>query len=283
MHRIIKTVRSVPVALLASMILTGLISFCWASAAQACEYQPLEWSELYPPVGTNFTEGESESQPWGMVAQPGLGYTTVHIASGPLLGSDGRTLSDLDRVDSFTLYESHTNEGVYLSVTGPHNWNRPGTYYWQMEATKYPPYPSPCIEYQSAISSFVVTPKPAPPPAAPQPAPPPPAASAPPIMLALAESYSDVKDIISARSGHNAHHLKAKCRNTSRSQAKCIASWFTALHVSPSASVYSGDFYIDKRGEGDFFTFVGIKANVGCTERHTLKHCESKVHWQTVT
>lgn len=283
--------RSVPALATTAFVILALLAPSALALGVIEEYAPLEYSYLSPPVGTNFVKEEPTST-WVMVAAHGLGAVSVNIATSPLTGTDEHTLSDLDRVCCGpTLNESHTNEGVYTGSSNIPIFLEAGTYYWQMEAGVFscppPEYQCHSVKYQTPIYTFVVTPKPAPPPAppppAPQPAPSPPTVSAPPITLALAESYSDVKDIIIARSGHNAHHLKAKCRNTSQSQAKCIASWFTALHVSPSTSVYSGDFYIDKRGEGDFFTFVGIKAKVGCTERHSLKHCESKVHWQTVT
>jgi hypothetical protein len=268
------------------IILLGLITAPTASAA-GCEYKPFEWSELYPPVGTNFTEGQSESQPWAMVAQPGLGYTTVHIASGPLLGSDGRTLSDLDRVDSLTLYESHTNEGVYRSVTGPHNWSRAGTYYWQMEATKYPPYPSPCIEYQSPIYSFVIiNPKPAPTPApapAPQPTPTPPAP--PTEILTLREAYALVRHDIRRKTHAGAYKLSDTCQKTSSSKAKCRATWIASPHPSSRTLVYVGTFAVE-HGEWSpqlrndlYATFAGLRAHYGCARRLGVKRCASHVRW----
>jgi hypothetical protein len=271
-------------ALLVLIVVVAVIAAPGASAEPAgCEYQPLVWSELNPPVGTNFTETESQNTIWAMVAQPGWRYTTVYVASGPLLGSDGRTLSDLDRVDSFVLAESQTNPGLYRSFKGPSNSLRAGKYYWQMEAKTIPIGCTP-PQYQSPVYSFEIVPKPAPTPKAPSPpAPPPP--PQPTEILTLREAYALVRQDIRRKTHAGAYKLSDRCWKTSSSQAKCKAAWMASPHPSSRTFLYAGTFIVE-HGEWSpqlrnnlYATFTGLRAHYGCDKRLGMKRCASHLHW----
>ncbi len=85
-------------------------------------------------------EGGFAPIPWTLVAVGGLESVTVNLAATAAIGKGGYTLSDLDRLQSFPLSASATNEALYTGIdqAGVYSgWStRPGTYYWQIEAEK---------------------------------------------------------------------------------------------------------------------------------------------------
>ena len=120
--------------------------------------QSLAFSNLTPPVDTDFVAGEPNPE-WMMNAAPGLIGVEGRVSTSPETGPDGHTLSDLHEVrgERFYFLESTTNEELYRTTTGvPHGWLAPGTYYWQIEAVRQ------ASEYQTAVYSFEVAPKPIP-------------------------------------------------------------------------------------------------------------------------
>src|SRR5271169_4268351 len=82
-----------------------------AATAYCGQYYPcyeLEIEALSPPIGTSFEEGQEG--PWVMIAAHGLNFVHVNVSTSPQAGSDGHTLSDLYRADSFYFFESGTDE-----------------------------------------------------------------------------------------------------------------------------------------------------------------------------
>ena len=199
---------------------------------------------------------------------------SIEVAKQSTLGPDG---SLAQRVDYFSANESTgmtTFRGNSNYASGGAWSSAPGTYFWQIDAHYLSVVPFESHTYLSPVYTLTIA----------REVPPPPAELAPPAstpILPLAEAYAAIKEIIKHRSGHAAHHLQDKCRRTSQSQATCNATWLTAVHVSPNALVYSGDFHLDERVAGNYFTFLGIRARIGCSERFGVKHCASRVHWHT--
>jgi hypothetical protein len=117
--------------------------------------QSLAFSNLTPPVDTDFVAGEPHPD-WTMNAAPGLTGVEGRVSTSPETGPDGHTLSDLHEVRGaeFYFFESTTDERLYRTMAGvPHSWLPPGTYYWQIEAVGQ------ASEYQTSIYTFAITPK----------------------------------------------------------------------------------------------------------------------------
>ena len=73
--------------------------------------QSLAFSNLTPPVDTDFVAGEPNPE-WMMNAAPGLIGVEGRVSTSPETGPDGHTLSDLHEVrgERFYFLESTTNE-----------------------------------------------------------------------------------------------------------------------------------------------------------------------------
>ena len=284
MRRVLRA--SVRLAIIAALPVASIAVAPPAASAYYCgdpnplgePCKELKIEALSPPIGSSFEEGQEE--PWVMIAAHGLQFVHVYVAFSPQTGSDGHTLSDLDRAGEFFFFESTTDEGVYTSYEGPPRSLGAGTYYWQMEAGVV-------SEYQTPIYSFVVTPKPAPPspPAAPPPASPPPASPPPPYVpviappLSLGAAYSSVKNIIRGRIG-GPHNFSDKCRKGSRTKVRCQVSWSSAYHMSSLTFLYSGIFNLETQPHGGIhYSFVGTRARYGCVRHLGVKRCASNVHW----
>lgn len=295
MHWIIHAVRGSVIAWLALFVAS--IAVAPSAASAYCGQAPceeLQIEALSPPIGSSFVEGQEG--PWVMIAPHGREFVHVNVDTSPQTGSDGHTLSDLYRAELgyFSFSESGTDEGVYTSQ-GPSHYMKPGTYYWQMEAEKF--NYSPCcsqVEYQTPIYSFVVTPKPAPPPAVSAQlceagtkitqsgfCAPPVQPEAPVPALTLSEASSFVKSFIKRQSHRHAAHVTASCRLTGKQTARCKATWYSALHVTAASSKYMGQFSVDARYEPMTISFTGTRAQVGCLRSYSPKHCASKVHWKS--
>jgi len=241
----------------------------------SCEHLPLEFTNLSPPIGTTFTEGASEV-PCSMNAAHGLAFVTVYIASNRAVGSDGRTLSDINRVDSFSLLESSTHEGFYQSVSGVASYLHAGTYYWQMEAVDF----SALREYQTPIHSFVIAPKSGTPPSPTQTPTPAPYHGAT-ASLTASEGYRAVKEIILFKTKKRAHHLKDHCSRMTVAEVVCKGSWSSASHLSARTMLYAGRFTLRAQANKLLFVFTGKRERVACARRHSVKHCASRVHWHS--
>jgi hypothetical protein len=164
--------------------------------------EPLPYTSVTPADGTTieargFYPGGTEGIHFMIKAIPGLEVVNGRISATPALGIDGRTLSDLDQVQGFSLFKfpSETNPmpEVYESfgtLVGDvfSGWStKPGTYYWQISATTVNYYNTVEVEgilypeehlYLSPIFSIVVLPRSEPPPPQPpQPSPKPPPAT----------------------------------------------------------------------------------------------------------
>ncbi len=166
-------------------VATALSLGIGASVARAAPPpEPLPYTSLSPANGaTAVAEGPypggSAGIPWTMTAKQGLIFVTVSFASTPAVGSDGKTLSELDNVGSCKMFESTTDRGSYLTpgCGGPSGWAAtPGTYYWQVSAdwTNWAHWPLPEIWlfYVTPIFTINVVPHEEPQPqATPQPQP----------------------------------------------------------------------------------------------------------------
>jgi hypothetical protein len=207
MHQIINAVRGSLVAWLALFVVSIAVAPPAASAycGQGAPCEELKIEALSPPIGSSFEEGQEG--PWAMIAPHGLELVQVNVNTSPQTGSDGHTLSDLYRepLGSFWFFESGTDEGVYTSQ-GPSRYLRAGTYYWQMEAKHY----FPLAEYQTPIYTFVVTPKPAPPPSSPPPSSPPPASPPPTVPTRSLPRFEG--EILPSQGSHSGHRWRVGSR-----------------------------------------------------------------------
>lgn len=106
-------------------------SSAWASCANQVYDEALPVSSSSPPNAAAYAP-TSNRVGWEVVTQHGLSSLYVRVATQETLGNDG-TLSTLNAVDDFGLFESNTY-GYYTGASnGGSNWwpNRPGQYYWQ--------------------------------------------------------------------------------------------------------------------------------------------------------
>ncbi len=150
-----------------------------ALAAAKPAPEPLPYTSVTPANGATMLaqgiyEGGFEPIRWTLVSIAGLNSVSVNIAATATVGKDGKTLSNVDRLQGLLLSETGANEGVYTGIdeAGVYSgWStKPGTYYWQIEAE------TAAKRYLSPIFSLNVVPhtepgSPAPPPSQLQPTP----------------------------------------------------------------------------------------------------------------
>jgi len=97
--------------------------------------------------------------------------------------------------------------------------------------------------------------------------------------LSVTEAYSAVKGFIRARLHEAAQHLIDRCVSESKSVVKCKARWALDRRLSSSSLLYAGDFNVEKRSDGIYYAFRGLRETASCARRHGVKHCASSIHW----
>jgi hypothetical protein len=129
--------------LLALLTTAAALNAAPSLAAATPAPEPLPYTTVTPADGATlvaqgFYEGGFAPIGWSLIAIAGLESVTVNIAATAGVGKDGKTLSNLDRLQGLLLSESRANEGVYTGIdeAGVYSgWStKPGTYYWQIEA-----------------------------------------------------------------------------------------------------------------------------------------------------
>ena len=264
---------------------TVALLLCGACAASASPARPLPVTIVGPangsviPVRDTLTIFEFESP-------MDLDSAHIVVATQDTVEPDGG-LAPIDEVDYFAIDQSDLDPHIYREVASYPWTQEPGTYYWQIEAsrTEQPSdgeteseaesesapvvsnYVSPVYELViSSTATSTVTPTPAP-------------AAVP--TLTLAEAFASVKTLIRSKSGRAPHYLSATCRSQSKSRTTCDARWASSIHrTAPGTWLYDGAFNLEARAGAVSFSFSGHRGRYGCVRRHSMEHCQSKVRWR---
>lgn len=248
-----------------------------APVAQAVE--PLVLASVTPADGTVYAAQPQYGVSWQITGGPPAGASvTLSVSSTPATGTDGATLSDLNRVDFTILAASSTDVGVYQGVSnaGPGWWtNIPGTYYWQIHATwtEFPPYPASPIFHDavSPIQRIVIQ-------APQQPAPSQPApVSQPSLAMSSTDAAYYVRALIRLKTKRQPHNLHYACGRVATRSFRCRPSW------RDSRSIYAGTVkfthFLESGQIVAHGAFNGLRASRSCLRTHSVKRCARSVHW----
>ncbi len=246
----------------------------WPAPALADEWaitpaEPAPGASIAAATTVTGTDTEPVFQFDSPVAGPELASITVWSRNP---SEAGNLFPEESLVASFYARPSPVEPSVYRGHTYEH-WP-PGTYFWRAAGTVYgvePSHPYASITLTSPVFTFSVTATVATPSTPP--------ASARPV-LTLPESYAAVKEIVLSQTGHSARHLSDKCSRDGESEATCKASRFSAAHVSSRTMLYLGVFRLWREPEGNYFSFSGLREQVGCARHFGAKHCASRVYWR---
>jgi hypothetical protein len=207
----------------------------------------------------------------------------VKVAGKNVVGKDG-ILAEDSQGDQFLLHESSGSPGTYRGESGfkPGGawWSsRPGTYYWQIIQVGLTP--EELHQRRSSVYTLVIAPATGAGSEQPGHTPGPGKSPATTRTLKLGEAYAAVKKIITSRTRRSPYHLSDKCRKKGQSKATCVASWFSARHLSSSAFSYGGTFNLVAQPQAIRFSFAGLRERYGCRRHGGPKPCASKLRWHS--